>query len=329
MATKKTTKSASRKKTRSRGKAPAKRSKTTNRKKKSLFGKKLKWLHSDIVRTGFKWSCVAGLWLGILLTAVIVWYAAELPRITESVAFDRRPTIIVKANDGSILHRYGDIKGETVTIYDLPTHLIYAILAVEDRRFYDHVGIDPYGIARAFWVNIKAGGYAQGGSTITQQLAKNLFLSRTRTLKRKIQEALLALWLEHNLTKDEILSAYLNRVYLGSGAYGVDAAARIYYNKPATALTIRESATIAGLLKAPSRYAPSINPTLSAQRTNIVLRSMVEAGFLTEGDIEEVTARAPSPRRKPSSGDSIRYFTDYVVSTLDDVIGTPNKDIIV
>lgn len=281
------------------------------------------------LKNTFKWMFVLGLWAALILGLTLAWFARELPDITEQMIFERRPTITIMANDGSIIDRYGDIKGETVTVKDLPPHVAQAILATEDRRFYYHFGIDPLGIIRAFGVNIVRGGFVQGGSTITQQLAKNLFLSRDRTLKRKIQEAMLAVWLETKLTKDEILSAYLNRVYLGSGAYGIDAAARVYFNKSAKELTIRESATIAGLLKAPSRYSPSSNPSLSAQRTRVVLAAMYDAGYLDEKEFKKLDKLPPSPPRKPSSGDTIRYFTDYIVSQVEGVIGLPEEDIIV
>ncbi len=243
------------------------------------------------------------------------------------MAFERRPTITIKANDGTIIDRYGDIKGETISVKDLPPYVPEAILATEDRRFYYHFGVDPFGILRAFAVNLTQGGFVQGGSTITQQLAKNLFLSRDRTLKRKIQEAMLALWLESKLTKDEILSAYLNRVYLGSGAYGIDAASHVYFNKSAKQLSIREAATIAGLLKAPSRYSPSANPSLSAQRTRVVLNAMKEAGYLDDSEFKKLDKLPPSPPRKPSSGDTIRYFTDYIVGQVEGTIGIPEEDI--
>lgn len=276
-----------------------------------------------------KWGLVVGLWLSIMVGCLFAWYASELPDITEAMVFERRPTIIIKSNDGTILDRYGDIKGASVTVEELPPHVVYAVLATEDRRFYSHWGVDPIGILRAVAVNILHGGYVQGGSTITQQLAKNLFLSRDRTLKRKIQEAMLAVWLERKLSKDEILSAYLNRVYMGSGAYGIDAAAKVYFNKSSKELTIREAATLAGLLKAPSRYSPSANPDLAAERTRIVLDSMVDAGFIEQEDIDKINSMPPSPRRKPSSGETIRYFTDYVVGQLEDLIGPVDKDIIV
>ena len=281
-----------------------------------------------MIKSAVKWGFVLALWGGIILAITLAWFARELPTITESMVFERRPTIIIKANDGTIIDRYGDIKGEVVSVDELPPHVINAILATEDRRFYSHFGLDPIGIARAFTVNVVRGGYAQGGSTITQQLAKNLFLSRERTLKRKIQEAMLAVWLETKLSKDEILSAYLNRVYLGSGAYGIDAAARIYYDKPATQLSVREAATLAGLLKAPSRYSPNSNPSLSAQRTKVVLAAMLDAGFLEKAEFERLS-KLPPPPKKPSSGDTIRYFTDYIVGQVEDLIGVPENDIIV
>ena len=307
------------KKTAAKKKSGAKKTavKTTDTFLKALFGFALKW------------GIVVGLWLLIIVAGIIIWFASELPNITKEMVFERRPSIVLEDRKGNIIDRYGDTKGEIVDIKDLPPHVANAVLAIEDRRFYHHFGMDPIGIARAFVVNIKRGGFAQGGSTITQQLAKNLFLSRERKIKRKIQELILAFQLEYELSKEEILSAYLNRVYLGSGAYGVDAAARVYFNKSAKELNIRESATIAGLLKAPSRYAPTNNPELSERRTQTVLNAMVAAKYVTQEEIEALKNMPPSPRRKPSSGSTVRYFTDYVVSQLDDLIGTVDKDIIV
>lgn len=282
-----------------------------------------------LFRFCFKWGLVCGLWMAIILGLLMLWYAAELPSITKSMVFERRPTVIIVADNGEIVDRYGDIKGKIVDVKDLPPHVINAVMAIEDRRFYDHFGMDIVGIGRAFFVNISKGGFVQGGSTLTQQLAKNLFLTRERTIKRKVQELMLSFQLERELTKDEILSAYLNRVYLGSGAYGIDAAAKVYFNKSASELNIREAATIAGLLKAPSRYSPSNNPELSAQRTKTVLQAMVDAGYVTEAEISKYKSLPPAPRRKPSSGDSIRYYTDYVVAQLDDLIGNADSDVTV
>ncbi len=297
--------------------------KTTRKKKKQ---------ESAVKRTGvfaLRWGVVGALWGALILTMILAWYAQDLPKITESMIFERRPTITIKDNRGEIVDRYGDIKGESVTVEDLPPHVIYAVLATEDRRFYSHPGLDIVGIGRAFVINIVKGRFAQGGSTITQQLAKNLFLSRERTLKRKIQEAMLAIWLEQKLTKDEILSAYLNRVYLGAGAYGIDAAARVYFGKSAATLTLREAAMLAGLLKAPSRYSPAANPEASTMRTQTVLQAMVDAGFIEQSDLDKLDSLPPSPRRKPSSGNTYRYYSDYIVEQIEGLIGTVEQDLIV
>ena len=276
-----------------------------------------------------KWGFVAALWGGLFLIGLFAWYAQELPKITEDASFERKRAIIVKAANGEVVARYGEIVGAKVTVNDIPEHLKQAVLAIEDRRFYYHFGLDPLGLTRAMAVNVKEGRVAQGGSTLTQQLAKNLFLSQERTLKRKIQEAMLAFWLEYELTKDEILEAYLNRVYLGSGVYGVDAAAQLYFKTDVKNLTLRESATIAGLLKAPSRYSPLSNPSLSKQRTQVVLNAMVDAGYITEAQAKGESKIPPKPTKKPTNAMADRYYTDWIVDSLDDLIGTPNEDLIV
>ena len=278
-----------------------------------------------------KWSLVLGLWVGIFVSMMIIWYAGELPDITKKATFNYSSSITIKAADGSLLARYGDIRGKSVGIEEIPSNLIYAILSIEDRRFYQHFGIDPIGLARALLTNILAGRTVQGGSTITQQLAKNLFLSQERTLKRKIQEAMLAIWLEDELTKDEILSAYLNRVYLGASAYGVDAAARIYFNKNVQALNLNEAALLAGLLKAPSRYSPHNNPDLAEKRTKVVLNAMVDAGFILKADLTNISAK-PGGNTQAAAivhANSRRYFTDWILEELDKLIGSPSENIVV
>ncbi len=303
---------------------PRTKRKTSSRKKKKS-GLKPFLLH------GLRWTFVLGLWASIALGSLVAWYALELPSIIEKPGFERKPAITLKDEDGATIARYGELKGVSLTVAELPPHLIYAVLAIEDRRFYQHFGLDPAGLLRAVARNTMEGRVVQGGSTITQQLAKNLFLSRERTLKRKIQEALLALWLEHKLTKDEILAAYLNRVYLGSGTYGVEAAAQTYFNKSARDINLRESATLAGLLKAPSRYSPTSNPRLSQQRANTVIAAMKDAGYLSDADSAGKTDAPPLPAEKPggADGDSVRYYTDWVTGDLDKLIGTPGEDIII
>ena len=300
-------------------------------KKKGKGGSKRKKPTKNHSFLGFalKWVFVLGVWGVLALTALFAWYAQELPGITEDASFERKRAIIVKAADGSVIARYGEIVGNKVTVEDIPPYLVQAVLAIEDRRFYHHFGLDPLGLARAMFVNVREGGVVQGGSTITQQLAKNLFLSQERTLKRKIQEAMLAFWLEYELTKDEILSAYLNRVYLGSGVYGVDAAAQLYFKSSVSDITLREAATLAGLLKAPSRYSPLSNPSLSKQRTEVVLNAMVNAGYISEAQAKGDSKIPPKPTQKPSDLLADRFYSDWIVDSLDDLIGTPSEDLIV
>jgi penicillin-binding protein 1A len=163
----------------------------------------------------------------------------------------------------------------------LPRHLIDAVVATEDRRFFKHWGLDPSGMIRAAFTNVSQGRVAQGGSTLTQQLAKNLFLGSERTWARKLEELVLALWLEARLGKRNILELYLNRVYLGAGAYGVETAAQRFFAKSARDVTLVEAAMLAGLLKAPSKYSPASNPPMARERANSVLAKMVEAGLLS------------------------------------------------
>nr|WP_247893971.1 PBP1A family penicillin-binding protein [Azospirillum endophyticum] len=279
------------------------------------------------VRRLVQWGLVAAIWCGIGLGAVLAWFALDLPDISKVAQFERRASITVLAADGSEFARFGDLHGTTLSVADLPPHLVGAVLAIEDRRFYGHFGIDPLGLARAVYVNWRSGRAVQGGSTITQQLAKNLFLTPEKSLKRKIQEAILALWLESRFTKDQILTAYLNRVYLGAGTFGVDAAARTYFGKPATEVDVRESAVLAGLLKAPSRYAPSSNPDESAERARVVMAAMLDAGYLTQAQYEAARSAKPSPRRKPG-GDG-RYFADWVTDLVPGFAGPDHGDVIV
>lgn len=296
---------------------PSKPSSTKMKKKKSIVG----FL--------FKWIFVLGLWLSIIASGILAWYAAELPDITRSADFERKASITVLASDDRQIMRFGEIKGNTVDISELPNNLINAVLSIEDRRFFSHFGIDIFGVARAMVVNIHQGRFVQGGSTITQQLAKNLFLSHKRTLKRKIQEAMLAIWLERQLSKDEILTAYLNRVYLGSGAYGVDAASQLYFDKDVRDISLQESATLAGLLKAPSRYSPLRNPGLANKRASIVLEAMVDAGYITSSEAKGLKNTPPRPSKKPEGGDASRYFADWIIDGLGELIGTPEADLII
>lgn len=276
-----------------------------------------------------RWMLILGIWGGLFLSCLAVYYAYDLPDPSAAVRFERRPSMTLLASDGSVLARYGDVEGEALGFEDIPEDLVHAVIAIEDRRFYTHFGLDPLGLGRAFVVNIKERRIAQGGSTITQQLAKNLFLTTDRTLKRKMQEAMLALWLERRFTKDEIITAYLNRVYLGAGTYGVSAAAQVYFNKPASALTLYESAMLAGLLKAPSRYSPLSNPEKAAARTKTVLAAMREVGFITKAEERDFLGLSVRPQDNKDIKTSVRYFTDWAVNRIDGYIGSGHRDLVV
>jgi len=275
-----------------------------------------------------KWTVLTAIWGSLALAVILLYYGYDLPDVHQVAQHVRRPAVTLVAADGTRFSRTGEIQGAIIDVSRLPRVLVQAVIAVEDRRFYHHFGIDPIGLARAVYVNLRHEHMVQGGSTITQQLAKNLFLSPDRTLRRKIQEALLALWLEHVYSKDQILTAYLNRVYLGAGAYGVDAAAQTYFGKPVSRITLHEAAIIAGLLKAPSRYSPVNNPDEASQRAQVVLDTMVEAGFITPADMVAATLEPPSPRPATAAGLG-RYFADWISDHVGSYIGYDHEDLVV
>ncbi|HSE79227.1 MAG TPA: penicillin-binding protein 1A [Alphaproteobacteria bacterium] len=275
-----------------------------------------------------KWSLVAGLWALLAITGVIAWHAWDLPDTRGIAEFNRRPGLTFVAADGQTIGAYGDIYGGLVELDEMPRWLPQAVLATEDRRFYSHFGLDPIGLLRAAYVNLLTGRIVQGGSTITQQLAKNVFLTHERTVGRKIQETILALWLEHNFSKDQILTIYLNRVYLGAGTYGVEAAARRYFGKSARHLGRYEAAVIAGLLKAPSRFAPTADLARARARGLEVLDRMVDAGYMSQQD-------AATARREPirlaggATAQGARYFTDWLVDQVPSFVGFVQRDLVI
>lgn len=228
----------------------------------------------------------------------------------------------------TFLDRYGNPIGsrgikhnDSIPLEDFPDVLIKATLATEDRRFYEHFGIDIAGTARALVTNAQAGGVRQGGSSITQQLAKNLFLSNERTIERKINEAFLAVWLEWRLTKNEILKLYLDRAYMGGGTFGVDGAAHFYFNKSARDVTLAEAAMLAGLFKAPTKYAPHINLPAARARANVVLDNLVDAGFMTEGQVFGAR-RNPAFAVDRRDEASPNYYLDYAFDEMRKLVDT-------
>ncbi len=233
----------------------------------------------------------------------------------------------------TFLDRYGNEVGsrgikhnDSLRLDELPDHLIKATLATEDRRFYDHFGIDIPGLFRAMTANAKAGGVVQGGSSISQQLAKNLFLSNERTIERKLKEAFLALWLETRLTKNEILKLYLDRAYLGGGTFGVDAAAQYYFNKSARDVNLAEAAMLAGLFKAPSKFAPHMNLPAARARANVVLDNLVDAGFMTEGQVFGARRNPATPvdRRDEHSPN---YYLDWAFDEMKKLVASLPKSV--
>ncbi|HXB78622.1 MAG TPA: penicillin-binding protein 1A [Bradyrhizobium sp.] len=274
------------------------------------------------------WGVVLGLWGAIAAVGVIVWVGAHLPAIQSLEIPKRPPTIQITGADGSVLAVRGEMPGANVALKELPPYLPKAFIAIEDRRFYSHHGIDPIGIARAAVANILHRGVSQGGSTLTQQLAKNLFLTQERTFQRKLQEVELALWLERKHSKGEILELYLNRVYFGSGAYGVEAAAQRYFGKSARNVTLAEAAMLAGLVKSPSRLAPNRNPDGAEQRAQTVLAAMAEAKFITEAQAQASIGH-PSYNVKPAGAGTINYVADWIGEVLDDLIGQIDQNVVV
>ena len=274
------------------------------------------------------WSLVLALWALIAVVGTIAFAVSTLPPIQTLEVPKRPPTIEIVGTDGRPLITRGEMSGTDISIKELPPYLPRAFVAIEDRRFFSHFGIDPIGLIRAAAANVLRRGVSQGGSTITQQLAKNLFLTQERTLWRKMQEVVLALWLERRFSKTEILELYLNRVYFGSGAYGVEAAAQRYFGKPAREVKVAEAAMLAGVVKSPSRLAPSRNPDGAERRARAVLAAMTELGFVTETMAKSALAQPAHAIKKADTG-SLNYVADWIMDVLDDLVGRVEQDLVV
>lgn len=275
----------------------------------------------------FYWGGVMALWAAILVGGVLAYVSVSIPPEVLASIKKRPPNVTLVAADGSRLAERGLRRGY-IRLRHMPKHLVQAVLATEDRRFHSHYGVDPVGLARAMVKNVQAGTVVEGGSTITQQLAKNVFLTPERTITRKMQEAVLAVWLETQLKKEEILELYLNRVYFGAGTYGIEAASQRYFGKSARKVTIAESALLAGLLKAPSRYAPTKSPRLAEERASIVLTNMVDAGYLTSKRAMSAISD-PATVRNPSGITGYEYAADWVMELLPGLLPDSQSDIIV
>jgi penicillin-binding protein 1A len=274
------------------------------------------------------WGAVLAIWAVLAVAGVFAWVGMHLPPIQSLEIPKRPPSIQINSLDARIFATRGEMGGAALPLRDMPAHLPNAFIAIEDRRFRFHHGIDPVGLFRAVLANALHRGISQGGSTITQQLAKNLFLTHDRNLMRKLQEVVLALWLEHKFAKNEILELYLNRVYFGSGAYGVEAAAQRYFGKSARNVSVAEAALLAGLVKSPSRLAPTRNFDGAEQRAQIVLAAMADASLIKD-DAAKAAMASPPKIVKPSVGGSSNYVADWVMDVLNELVGRVDEDIVV
>ena len=284
--------------------------------------------HRSKLSTTIQILAATAVWSITLGTFFLFWLYLDLPKIPKNIASVRQPNISIISVHGNELANIGSLYNPVIKLKKLPKSLKNAVLATEDRRFYHHFGIDFIGVARALHTNLSAGRIVQGGSTITQQLAKNLFLEPKRSYKRKIQELMLALWIEHTFSKDQILSLYLNRVYLGAGTYGVEAASQKYFDKSASALNTWQSALLAGLLKAPSRYNPLASKKLAEKRARQVLTNMVAAGYLTEFQSKKALKKR-TIKYTEATNNVAPYFIDWVLNQVQYFIGKPNRDLLV
>ncbi|CAH0338984.1 transglycosylase domain-containing protein [Rhizobium sp. CECT 9324] len=306
------------------------KSQTKTKAKPSARGRKAK----PAPRSGFGigkliyWCFVLSIWGGIAVGGLIFYYGMQMPSASSWSIPERPPNMKIVSVEGTVIANRGATGGEALPLEEMSPYIPQAVMAIEDRRFYSHFGVDPLGLARAVVNNLTGSGSLQGGSTLTQQLAKNLFLSPERTIERKVQEVLLSFWLEQKFTKDQILAMYLNRVYFGSNAYGVEAAARRYFNKSARDVNLGEAALLAGLLKAPSRLSPARDPEAAEARAQVVLGAMREEGYVTEDEIKTAMSQSPTQAKRYWSGAG-QYVADMVKDEVTGLIGTVTEDLVV
>ncbi len=275
------------------------------------------------LRRLFVWGTGLALLGGLALGIAVLITARSLPSYERLKSSQTGQTIVVRASDGTEIVTLGPSYGRWVPYERIPVVLKDAMISVEDRRFRTHWGVDPIGIARSVWVRARTGRWRQGGSTITQQLARNIFLNNTRTLDRKIREAVLAIAMEQKFTKDQVLELYLNKVYFGGGAYGVDSAARKFFGHSGEQLSLAEAAIIAGLVKAPSNYSPTADAKAAVGRAKVVVRTMQEAGAITAADAAGINLQGVKFAAEQGQN-SARYFTDWVLPQLDFLL--PDND---
>ena len=276
-----------------------------------------------------RWLKAVLLLAAVAALAVLLYVGycfATLPDIEKAVSRTRQPSTTVIAENGQEIKTFGNVYSEVVTPSELPPYVVDAVISTEDRRFYKHFGFDVISFTRAMVTNLIKGRYAQGGSTITQQVAKNLFLTSEKSIKRKVQELLMAFWLESRFSKEQILTLYLNRVYMGSGTYGIEAAAQKYFQKSSRDLNMLEGAVIAGLLKAPARYNPAADEARARERAAVVLQNMVNTAIITSTQ-KEKALKMPLGAQIHDDMEGGRYFADWVYAEVNAYIGERENDI--
>jgi penicillin-binding protein 1A len=268
------------------------------------------------------YSIITLVWSLLALVGLLLWFAHDLPHPESALDAVRRPSLTLEDRNGHVFAAFGDIVGDPLRLSDMPAYLPAAVVAIEDRRFWSHPGVDFIGLARAAFTDLTSGQIRQGGSTITQQVAKNLFLTNARTFRRKVQELLLTFWLERTFTKQQILEIYLDRVYLGSGTWGVDAAARMYFGVSARRVTLWQAAMLAGLPRAPSRFNPRADPNAAAARAREVLMAMVATGAITLAQEQAASAQIAFPATPPLAAG---WFADWIADQAE-AIAPENAD---
>lgn len=276
----------------------------------------------------FKNAVLFGFICAVFLSAYVAYCYLTMPDIKKAVTATRQPSTTIIAENGNDIAKFGNVYAEVIYPDNLPKNLTNAVIATEDRRFYSHFGFDVIGFSRAMITNLLKSRYAQGASTITQQVAKNIFLTPNKTIKRKVQELILAFWLEKKLTKQQIMALYLNRVYFGSGNYGADAAAHWYFNKSVYDLNLRESAILAGMLKAPTRYNPTYHRQAALDRADIVLQNMRANRLISEKEYTQAK-QMPIADGQSSRVTGGKHFAQYVYDEVNDFIGERSEDVMV
>lgn len=298
----------------------AKSPKKTKKKAKRVSQKKS--LLKRLMKFFWRIFLISAVWGAIGAVIIVIVISISLPDVKEIEKEWQQPTIILLDNKGNEIDTFGRKYGQKIPFSQLPKNLVDAVTSTEDRRFFSHFGVDPVGLLRALWVNWRAGRIVQGGSTITQQLAKVAFLSHERTIKRKLQEFILALYLEATYSKEQIFEFYINRIYFGAGNYGIDSASRYYFNRPVDQLTLYECAVLAGIIRAPSRYNPAANPEQALARADQVLVNMVDNNKVSLDFLTSTEINFSIVASEKSNKSSAPYFSNWIKDQLKDYLGS-------